>query len=135
MVSVLESMPRYRLSGAPFAAWVFRIARNRVIDTSRRRKRHPTIPLMLDVAAEEQVPEMVAQRVAVGEVRRQVDRLSPGQRAALLLLYFGGYNTAATARLIGKSEGAVKSLRFRGLIALRRLACGDETAAASQITV
>jgi RNA polymerase sigma-70 factor (ECF subfamily) len=42
MLSVIESIPRYKISAAPLSAWVFRIARNRLIDSSRRSKRRPT---------------------------------------------------------------------------------------------
>jgi RNA polymerase sigma-70 factor (ECF subfamily) len=55
-----------------------------------------------------------------GEPRRAIDRLSTSERDAILLAYLGGHTCRETARLLGVSEGAVKSHIRRGLGNLRQ---------------
>src|SRR5204862_219838 len=45
MLKMLESVRKYEFKGLPFGAWVFRIARNRLIDLHRRRKRRGEVDL------------------------------------------------------------------------------------------
>ncbi|MEO6198290.1 MAG: RNA polymerase sigma factor [Dehalococcoidia bacterium] len=121
MASVLESIDRYQIGAAPLSAWVFRIARNRLIDISRRNRRRGERPLNWDVASESGADDQVERRLAAVAVREAVDRLPAYQRRVIVLRYFDGHDTATIASLIGRKEGAVKSLRFRALRSLRRI--------------
>ena len=121
MVSVLESLDRYRFSGAPLSAWVFRIGRNRLIDMSRRKKRGRTCALGWDPVAEGGTYEKVERHLAGKAIRKAVDGLPEEQRAVILLRYFADCDTATIARLLGRTEASVKSLRVRALRSLRRI--------------
>ena len=122
MVSVLESIDRYRFSGAPLSAWVFRIGRNRLIDMSRRNKRVRTCALGWDPVAEGGTYDKVERHLAGAVIRKAVDSLPEEQRAVILLRYFADCDTATTARLLGRTEASIKSLRVRALRSLRRIA-------------
>ncbi len=124
MVSVLESIDRYRVGSAPLSAWVFRIARNRLIDMSRRSQRRRICALSWDVPAEAGTHDEVERHLAGVAVREAVQGLPADQRLVIMLRFFWGCDTAATAGILGRSEASVKSLRFRALRSLRRSVTG-----------
>jgi RNA polymerase sigma-70 factor (ECF subfamily) len=119
-VKMIEALPRYRPRGLPFGAWVFRIARNAVID--HHRTAHPGVPLEAanDRASEAGDPVASAERHQDrDEIRVALEALPPDQREVLVWRFFAGLSPAETAVLMGRSNGAVRVLQHRALAALR----------------
>lgn len=114
---------RYRFRGIPFSAWLYRIAHNAVANWHRDSRRHQMVALDAVVAESqsEDKPEDVAQsreerRALLAAVRRL-----PADRQELLILKFSqGMSNAEIGRIMHRSEGAIKSLYHRTLLALRR---------------
>jgi RNA polymerase sigma factor (sigma-70 family) len=107
-----------------FRAWVFTITHHRLIDARRRVARRP-VDLMPDPPEPETLvlddsAERALARVGAEEVRRVLGKLSPDQRAVLLLRVVGELTVDEVARAVGKQPGAVKALQRRGLAAVRR---------------
>lgn len=122
MVKVLESLKDYRFRGVPFAAWVFRIARNRVIDIHRRRKRRGEVDLNESIVAGRDDPPAMAERaLARGQLQAALLLLTEEQRQVIILKFIEGFDNAYVARVLGRSQGAVKSLQHRALASLRRI--------------
>jgi len=116
---VLESLATYEDRGAPFAAWLYRIANARVIDYWRRASRQ-NVSLdagEVDVPVDLPARDVIAQRA----LAQSLQRLTPEQQEVLMLKFVADYNTAEIAQLTGRSEGAVKALQHRALAALARL--------------
>jgi RNA polymerase sigma-70 factor (ECF subfamily) len=119
----LESLAAYDDRGVPFAAWLYRIARARVIDYWRRTQRRATVPF-----EDRDLPDWVAgEDVAEGDVL-QHDQLAAGlayltedQQQVIVLKFMQGLSNAEVAQIMGKTEGAIKALQRRGLEALARL--------------
>jgi RNA polymerase sigma-70 factor (ECF subfamily) len=128
-VKMIEQLPNYRHQGAPFAAWVFRIARNIWID--QHRTSHPATPLesLAESAEGEPGPEELAlQAVDSERVRAALDRLPDDQREVVVCRFFAELSPAETAALMGRSEGAVRVIQHRALVALRRMLAPTEVA-------
>lgn len=120
----LAHMEEYRQRGAPFAAWLYRIAHNLVANWHRDRSRRHDIRLDDMIAVPERVesndPEHRVQQDE--ETRRLLGAMGtlPAERQQLLILKFvDGMSNAEIAQVMGRSEGAIKSLYHRTLIALR----------------
>ena len=123
--AMLQALPRFRWHGVPFEAWLFRIAMSKVVDVARHRTR--VRPAGDVVAVDVPDPSGDPARVlADREVRRElvaaIERLPADQRDVVMLRFFAGRSIRETAALLGRSEGAVKQLQFRGLSGLRRRA-------------
>ncbi len=126
MLKVLESVRKYQFKGAPFSAWVFRIARNRLIDLHRRRKRRGEVDLTEPVAAMQTSPEVLAERALDrGQLHLALKYLTDEQRQVIVLKFIEGFDNGSIARVLGRSEGAVKSLQHRALNSLRRIMSGE----------
>jgi RNA polymerase sigma-70 factor, ECF subfamily len=121
LLQVVESIDRYHYRGTPFGAWVFRIARNRIIDMHRRKKRRQHVELHESIPTDYGAPHYETERVLEQEqVRGALEHLTGDQRQVVLLKFGEGLDNQAIAAVIGRSEGAVKSLQHRALVALRK---------------
>ena len=125
----LGAIGRYRPSGRPYSAWLFRIAINAVND--HYRAWHPTQDLDTAIkVADPQRPvaDQVAESAEAARAWAAIDDLSPHQRAALTLKLGEDMMLAQIGEIMGKSEGAVKLLVHRGMIGVRqRLATPTRT--------
>ena len=119
---MLESIGRFKQGAAPFSAWLFRIAHNLAMDHFRANRRWQP---------EEEVPEprdsaeASAEDAALHEIGRQsmlelIDRLSHEQQQVLTLKFVFNFGNQEAASILGKSEGAVKSLQHRALLSLQK---------------
>ncbi len=118
----LAHMDEYRQRGAPFAAWLYRIAHNLVANWHRDRSRRHDIPLddLVSLAEKKEGPDRLAERDE--DARLLLDAMArlPAERQQLLILKFTeDMSNAEIAQVMGRSEGAIKSLYHRTLIALR----------------
>lgn len=119
-LKMVEALPNYRSNGAPFRAWLYQIARNLAIDHFRRGKSHPQENLSENHQAVNETPEETVQsRSQVQELYIALQRLPEDQRDVLVLRFLNGLPLAEVARILHRSEDAIKGLQRRGLIALR----------------
>jgi RNA polymerase sigma-70 factor (ECF subfamily) len=126
-VAVLTALPHYSDRGAPFEAFVYRIAAHKVADVQRGVIRRPTptdeIPDSVDDAPG---PEdcAVADEQS-GRLWRLLDRLSPQHREILTLRVAVGLSAEETADALDMSAGAVRVAQHRALCRLRRFLKGE----------
>jgi RNA polymerase sigma-70 factor (ECF subfamily) len=116
-----EAVGRYESRGLPFAAWLYRMAHNAVIDHYRASR--PTTPIdgSFDLEDEKQSPtDAVMAGVDREELRRAIQRLSHDQQQVVVMRFVEGLSHADVAQLLGKSEGAVRVIQHRALRAMGR---------------
>jgi RNA polymerase sigma-70 factor (ECF subfamily) len=124
-LKALESSPSFRWRGAPISSWLFRIARNQVIDYHRTDKSKSMLPLDESILSNGVDPAEAAERN--WDVRRAIQavgELTQAQRDVIELRFAGGLSTAETAKVLGKSQGAVKVMQHSALAALRKKLSG-----------
>ncbi len=123
-VAVVERIRGFRGDERAFRSWVFTIAHHRLADARRRaaRRRETAMdPRRLVPAGP--VGDVVEEAMAALGTRWAKDALAsltPDQRDVVLLRILGGLSVEDTARALGKSRGAVKTLQRRALAALAR---------------
>lgn len=113
----LANLGKFKWRGAPFAAWLYRIASNAIADHARRNLR--------ETSDQETAVEKTAAAVDLEEVERRarlfraVDKLPDDQRRVIVLRFAEEKSIREIAVELGRSEGAIKQLQFRGLENLR----------------
>jgi RNA polymerase sigma-70 factor, ECF subfamily len=110
----LANVGKFEWRGLPFAAWLYRIAANAIADhfakSTRERSTEPeaTVP-----------PHEIEDIERRASLYRFVDRLPAEQRRVLVMRFGEERSIREIASAIGRSEGAVKQLQWRGLQTLR----------------
>jgi RNA polymerase sigma-70 factor, ECF subfamily len=119
----LTHVSRYEHRGAPFSAWLFRIAHNLVANWHRDRQTRQTFSLdgaVLERASEEaNLDDQASSREDVRELRAAFASLAPDRQQLLVLKYVQGMSNAEIGRIMRRSEGAVKALLHRTFLMLR----------------
>jgi RNA polymerase sigma-70 factor (ECF subfamily) len=121
-LKMLESIGRFKWQSAPFSAWLFRIAHNLAMDHFRAARRWQP---------EEEVPEpdidesTSAETGALDSIGRKsmlelIQDLSPEQQQVLTLKFVFNFSNGEVATILGKTEGAIKSLQHRALASLQK---------------
>ncbi len=124
-VKVYEKLDRYVERGLPFTAWLYRIAHNHLIDHVRAQPKQGIVSIddCLDL------PEQRSERtldlaLTHTELAAAITHLTEDQRRVVVLRFLQGMSTAETARMLGKTEDAVKKLQARGLQVLKKTLSG-----------
>ncbi|RMG89697.1 MAG: sigma-70 family RNA polymerase sigma factor [Chloroflexi bacterium] len=121
-IRAMQHIHNYEDKGVPFSAWLYRIAHNMVANWHRDRSRRKIISLD-DIAqwhAHEDSPEFLAEVLEDKETLLAAIRRLPADRQELLILKFvDRLSNAEIGEIMGRSEGAIKSLYHRTLLSLR----------------
>jgi RNA polymerase sigma-70 factor, ECF subfamily len=120
-VKALEALPRYEARGIPFGGWLFRLARNAIIDQIRTRKDHLPLLAATTRETEDAGPEArAALRDDLERVAAALMELTDDQREVIELRFFAGLSVLEAANAMGRQEGTIRGLQFRAIAALRR---------------
>ncbi|WP_052442636.1 ECF subfamily RNA polymerase sigma factor, BldN family, partial [Streptacidiphilus neutrinimicus] len=124
----LRRIGTFTWQGRDFGAWLVTIARNLVADhfKSSRFRLEVTTGEMLDSNQVEPSPEdSVLESLSNAALLEAVRRLNPQQQECVTLRFLQGLSVAETARIMGKNEGAIKTLQYRAVRTLARLLPSD----------
>jgi len=111
-----QALPAYVERGVPFAAWLFRIAHDRMVDHHRRTARNRTESLtetVLDDASE--LESQISQKADHHRLAEAITTLSDEQQIVVQLRFIEGYNLEETSQIMGKNIGSVKAMQHRAL--------------------
>jgi len=118
----LHHIHNYRDRGVPFSAWLYRIAHNLVANWHRDGSRKQEIPLT-EVPTIRYKGDAPEQTLLYSEERENllhlIHKLSPDRQNLLILKFVEHMSNAEIGQILGRSEGAVKSLYHRTLLSLR----------------
>jgi len=124
-LNALRSISSFKWKGSPFSAWLFRIAHNLVVDYLRKGKKRATTPLDESRVSIERSPQLVAEHtLEIEQLILATKQLTTSQREVISLRFAGELSVAEVARVMGKSEGAVKALQHSAILALRKAMSG-----------
>lgn len=119
----MKHIPHYEQRGVPFSAWLYRIAHNVMANWHRDRSRRKVIALdeLVLYHQRQQSPEgLVEQNEEKRELLKVIRRLPADRQQLLVLKFVEGMSNEGIGQIMGRSEGAIKSLYHRTLLALRK---------------
>ena len=120
-LKALQSISSFRWKGIPFSAWLFRIAHNQVVDYLRKKTKQATVPVDESMASFGGDPQLlVEQSLDIEQLLSATKRLTEPQREVLSLRFTSELSIAQVAKIIGKSQGAVKALQHSAIVGLRK---------------
>ena len=121
---VWRSLPNYQEQGVPFLAFLFRIARNALIDHYRRASKSKQNVSIEDITLRDSGPgtgDKVVANLEHEEIKQTLGQLREDYRTVLVLRFLSELSPEETANVMDRSAGAVRVLQHRALAALRKL--------------
>lgn len=118
----LGHITKYQKTNVPFTAWLYRIAHNLVANWHRDNSRRKEVPIeeQVDLKQKSDVPEReIEKRQELEFLLKAIRKLSNDRQMLLILKYVEDLSNKEIGDVMGKSEGAIKSLYHRTLLELR----------------
>jgi RNA polymerase sigma-70 factor (ECF subfamily) len=123
-LKMIESIDGFHWQGSTFAAWLYRIAHNEVVDTLRRHSRRPQISLepVSDILhSERDDPHRLAeQKDFHSDLRAAISDLTELQAQVIMLKFGSDLSNAEVATILDRTEGAIKALQYSALQNLQK---------------
>jgi len=119
---MVEKLPTYQNRGAPFEAWLYRIASTQIADHYRRQYKHPHTDLDESQASSQPSLEtMIQDQEYLHDLRTALNKLSEDDQTILFLRFVERKKHEEVAQMMGKSPQAVATAQHRALKQLARL--------------
>ena len=125
----LDNIDRYVNRGAPFSAWLYRIAHNLVANWHRDQSRRRIVSLediKLRIQRRNGPDQMAEQEEEKDQLLAAIRRLPADRQQLLILKFVEGMSNTEIGKVMGRSEGAIKSLYHRTLLSLREMFDAEE---------
>lgn len=124
-LKAIKSISSFKWRGFPFSSWLFRIAHNQVVDYLRKKKKQATLALDDNVLTSKDNPEaLLEQKLNLEQLATATKKLTSAQQEVISLRFAGELPIAQVAKVMGKSEGAVKALQHSAIVSLRKALMG-----------
>ena len=121
-LKALKSIGSFQWRGVSIAAWLFRIAHNVVVDHLRRISKRQTTPIEDNVPSVGPSPhDKAVINMTMARLKKALTRLTQAQQQVLSMRLAADLSIAETAKVLGKTEGAVKASQHSALVAIRRI--------------
>ncbi len=119
----MQHIRHYQDRGLPFSAWLYRIAHNLVANWHRDRSKRQMVSLdeLHSLTFGEGLERAAEKRERAEMLLRAIRRLPPERQELLILKFVEHLSNAEIGKIMGRSEGAIKSLYHRTLLSLREL--------------
>ena len=119
-IRMVSSLSTYKDISLPFRAWLYRIARNLIIDYHRKESSANALADVVDQnIAQKAVEEQAEVSLTLQQVRRTLQKIDPEQREVVELRFLAELSLEEVSLVVNKSVAAVKALQHRGLASLR----------------
>lgn len=119
-LSAWQRIDNFRDYGFPISSWLFRIARNRVIDYYRTKKIIEPIDYIPEISQESDFNN-IANKLNLEKIYSALQKLTESQREVIILRFIEGLSNREISDIIGKSNGAVRILQYRAISELKKI--------------
>ena len=121
-LNAIRAISSFKLKGIPFSAWLFRIAHNQVVDYLRKKTRRSVSSIdKVSLSADDDPTQTLERKLDVERLNSATRKLTPAQQEVISLRFAGEMSIAEVAKVMGKSEGAIKALQHSAIVALRKV--------------
>lgn len=121
-LSAWQNIARYEERNLPFSSWLYRIARNKVIDHYRTSRHHRPLDEALNlISSDEQLDQATDKSLRLDLIRQTLLQATPEQQDVLIMRFVEDMPIKEVADSLGKTPGAVKLIQFRAINKIKKI--------------
>lgn len=121
-VKMVEGLPKFTYTGAPFEAWLYSIASARVADFHRKRGRRQLDEINENLSDDNPLPEeRMLEKQEHSHLREALSQLSDDDQQLLILRFVERKSHEDVAKITGKNSAAIRTAQHRALKKLAKL--------------
>jgi RNA polymerase sigma-70 factor (ECF subfamily) len=123
-----QNIENFKLRGFPFSSWLYRMARNQVIDSYRTKKPEASIDEIDpdSLKSNEAIETSLDQKLNFQTVRQAILKLKPEHQDVIIMRFVEDLSVKEVSQALKRSEGAVKLLQHRAIEKLRATLNGND---------
>ena len=118
-----KALPNYQKKNNPFSSWLYKIAKNTIIDYYKKKRgvivQKPIEDLKQIKDEKSDLTEIIEQRERADILYQAISQLSAEQQEVIILRFIEDLSSKEVAQLMQKSEDAIRALQYRALKTLR----------------
>lgn len=119
-----QNIENYQIQGFPFSSWLYRIARNAVIDYYRTDKKNLNLENIEEVTAVDNLEDKIDQEFGLNIIKAALKELPEEQESIIIMKFVEEMTNKEIAAALGKSEGAIKTAQHRCLKNIKEIING-----------
>jgi RNA polymerase sigma-70 factor (ECF subfamily) len=116
-----ERIDEYKPQGFPFSAWLYRIARNLIVDHYRLKKNNLGIDEAVELKIDDPIALTTEKKLDIEKVKKAVNQLSPKYQDVIILRFIEELSPKETASILNKTEISVRMLQYRAIKNLKKI--------------
>jgi RNA polymerase sigma-70 factor (ECF subfamily) len=116
-----QNLKNYSDKGLPFGSWLYRIARNAIIDYYRRSRTSVSLDFHFEIPENSRMEEKMDASLELEQTIEAIGELKSAEQEVVILRFMEELSVAETAKITGKSEGAIKVTQHRAVNKLKEL--------------
>ncbi len=120
-LSSWQNINKYEFKGFPFSSLLYQIARNRVIDYYRTKKKNISLENIAEPGIKSFTEETIDNNLNFKKIKQAINQLNSDQQDVIIMRFIEDFSPQETARAINKSCGAVRLLQYRAIKNLRKI--------------
>ncbi len=125
-VKVFEGLPEYQDAGLPFEAWLFRVARNHLIDFYRTHKSHAPLDVAIETANDSaSLLDQLDIKLTMENVRESLKKLPDSYREIIILKFIDDRDNEEISKILDKPVAHIRVLQNRAIKALKKIIYGQ----------
>ncbi len=111
----LENLDKFRTNKGSFSSWLYKIARNTVIDYYRTKREVKNIDYVYDIHSQQNIEEDMTKDQQLQNIREKLDALKPEQREIVIMRIWDELSYKEISQIINKSEASCKMTFSRAI--------------------
>lgn len=124
-IKAWKSLPSFKERGGSLQAYIFKIARNLIID-AKRKKKEERLPKYQEIETNDNLDEKITREENASKVQKALDKLDDLEKQIIILHYFEDMTGREIAQIVGIKEGNLRVKTHRALKKLKEIIGDNE---------